>query len=60
MALFVRLLQDEEGATIVEYALCLATFSLVTIAGMYALVTGANGAYSAQTGAMNTYQVNGP
>jgi Flp pilus assembly pilin Flp len=60
MALFVRLLQDEEGATIVEYALCLATFSLVTIIGMYALVTGANGEYTTQTSAMNTYQQYGP
>ena len=60
MALFVRLLQDEEGATIVEYALCLATFSLVAIAGFYALVQNANGAYSSQTSAMNAYQTAGP
>ena len=44
----------------VEYALCLATFSLVAIAGFYTFVQGANGAYSSQTAAMNTYQVNGP
>jgi Flp pilus assembly pilin Flp len=53
-------LQDEEGATIVEYALCLATFSLVTLIGMYTLVTGANNQYTTQTGAMNTYQQYGP
>jgi Flp pilus assembly pilin Flp len=60
MSLFVRLCRDEEGGPLVEYALCIATFSLVAIAGFYAVATNANGAYSSQTGAMNTYQVNGP
>jgi Flp pilus assembly pilin Flp len=60
MALFVRLFLDDDGGALVEYALCLATFSLVAIAGFYALVQNANGAYSSQTSAMNAYQTAGP
>jgi pilus assembly protein Flp/PilA len=38
-----RLLQDEEGATMVEYALLVALIAIVTVAGISLLGEEANG-----------------
>ncbi len=53
-----RFAGDECGATIVEYALCMALFALLTIAGMTTLANNANGRYNQQTTATANYQLN--
>jgi Flp pilus assembly pilin Flp len=40
--LFVRLLRDESGSEIVEYAMALAFFGIVAIASLYFIPTVAN------------------
>ncbi len=52
MSSFARLLRDETGAALVEYALILAVFSLVAMAGWTAVVAAANGDLSRATGGL--------
>ena len=52
MSALARLLRDESGATLAEYALIMAIFSVVAIAGMSAIVSAANGDLSRATGGL--------
>jgi len=48
----VRMLRDDAGATLVEYALIMAVFSLAAIAGWSAVVASANGDLARATGGL--------
>lgn len=48
----MRMLRDDAGATLVEYALIMAVFSLAAIAGWSAVVASANGDLARATGGL--------
>jgi Flp pilus assembly pilin Flp len=55
-----RLLRDESGATIVEYAMVLALFALAAMAGFGAIATNANAQYTSSTNGMTAIQESPP
>ncbi len=54
MTVLARMLRDETGAALVEYALILAVFSLVAMAGWTAVVFAANGDLARATGGLRS------
>jgi len=53
-----RLLRDESGGPLVEYALVLALFSMFAALGFQAIAVSANGQYSRSTTGMSNVQEN--
>ena len=56
----LRLLRDESGATIVEYAMVLALFALAAMAGFGVIATNANAQYTSGTNGMTAIQESPP
>jgi Flp pilus assembly pilin Flp len=56
----LRLLRDESGATIVEYAMVLALFALAAMAGFGFVATNANAQYTSSTNGMTAIQESPP
>ena len=53
-----RLLRDESGATIVEYAMIMTLFAVFAIVGFSAVATSANSQYANSTNSMTNIQEN--
>ena len=54
MSIFVRMLRDEAASTLAEYALILGMIALVSIAGLTAVVAGANGNLARETSGLHS------
>ena len=55
-----RLLRDESGATIVEYAMVLGLFAIAAMVGFGVVATNANAQYTSSTNGMTAIQESPP
>jgi Flp pilus assembly pilin Flp len=60
MSAFVRMLHDEAGSTLAEYALILGMIALISVAGLSAVVAGANGNLATLSGGLRGLADNPP
>jgi Flp pilus assembly pilin Flp len=53
-----RLLRDERGVTLVEYAMVMTLFAVFAIVGFRVVATNANSQYTSSTNSMTSIQEN--